>query len=293
MNAHFGAPSTGLGTASVSRRERLVLAVVVAVAVPSSLLVGGFVSLPSLVEHGIEWLLPGHSQSTARGTHAGLVRYSPMSIGKGDPAAVNGVSARSALSRKPGHARHAVLGAVLGAPRPHASHAGSGSAGSKAPAATGATAAAESAPPRGEGATSSPSSDGGGKATSAPPAVTVRVQGPAARVSAAVQGTHVTGSASVSAAKSAVTADVTAASGSAGVAAAARTPAGDVTASANVAALAASATVTTPVASATVATPSATPPAASATVATPVATATVATAASPTPHVSLPLAITP
>jgi len=291
VSAHARSASIGVRPASVSRRERLALTIAIGVSVPSLLLAGGMVSLPSLVEHGIEWLLPGHSQSSARGLQALSLRYSPVSVGQAAPDAVNvraAVKVPPILSRAGGRARHGVAGAIQGPRRPRTSHQGSGALGTKAPGATG---AGNPAPSGSDDGTSSPPSDGAGNGTPAPPTVTVGPQG--ARASVTAHGTHVTASVSVAAANSAVTADAAPASGSAGAAAAVATPAGEVAASAEVAAPAASATVATPVASATVATPSETAPAVSATVASPAASATVGTAAVAVPPVSLPPAITP
>ena len=293
MSAHARSASIGVRPASVSRRERLALTIAIGVSVPSLLLAGGMVSLPSLVEHGIEWLLPGHSQSSARGLQALSLRYSPVSVGQAAPDAVNvraAVKVPPILSRAGGRARHGVAGAIQGPRRPRTSHQGSGALGTKAPGATG---AGNPAPSGSDDGTSSPPSDGAGNRTPAPPTVTVGPQGSRASASVTAHGTHVTASVSVAAANSAVTADAAPASGSAGAAAAVATPAGEVAASAEVAAPAASATVATPVASATVATPSETAPAVSATVASPAASATVGTAAVAVPPVSLPPAITP
>jgi len=264
VSAHARSASIGVRPASVSRRERLALTIAIGVSVPSLLLAGGMVSLPSLVEHGIEWLLPGHSQSSARGLQALSLRYSPVSVGQAAPDAVNvraAVKVPPILSRAGGRARHGVAGAIQGPRRPRTSHQGSGALGTKAPGATG---AGNPAPSGSDDGTSSPPSDGAGNGTPAPPTVTVGPQGSRASASVTAHGTHVTASVSVAAANSAVTADAAPASGSAGAAAAVATPAGEVAASA-----------------------------VSATVASPAASATVGTAAVAVPPVSLPPAITP
>jgi hypothetical protein len=228
-----GGAALALRKLAVSRPEAIVLAAVAAMLVPLLMLEGGAFRLPSLLERGVEFLIPGLADGNARGEPAVLPSRTGTLAGVTAGAAVV-LAVRSAPASRGGIS--VASGTSLGVTGSRGARAASVTvkgvaARVPAPGVTGTTAPTDSPPPPtagpGEGGGGSGAGGGPGHRGPGTPAVTVGVDATAS-VGIEAGPSSVTGTATVSTATPGVSVTATVADVAVAASAAAPTDTGAV-----------------------------------------------------------------